>query len=171
MPGRRVRAAHAVRLAGVLTGLVGFAAIAAATRLPPGPTVLGADVTIAIAPTGELGVDPGGPMFIEAALRPGQQPREHGTQVHNRTGQPLVVTVRSRPSGDDLDGALLIELRNDGEPMWSGVERDLRGGTHFTLQPGRGVRLGVLASVAADTQRWSGRVVNVDLMLSSVVAS
>lgn len=171
MRGARVRPAHAVRVAGVVTGLVGFAVLAVATRLPAGPTVLGADVTISIAPTGELGVDPAGPMFIEAGLRPGQDPREHRTQVHNRTGKPLVVTVRSRPSGDDLDGALRIQLHRDGEPIWNGAERDLRLGADFTLQPGTGVRLGVAASVGADTPHWSGRVVNVDLVLSSAVTS
>jgi len=170
MAGRLVLSPTSARVAGVLTGLAAFAALVIGTRLPPGPEVLGADVTIAIAPTGELGVQPAGPVFIESGLRPGQPPRQHATQVMNRTGRPLLVTVKTRPNGDDLDGALQLDLQGNRQPLWSGAERDLRStGLQFRLEPGRDIRLGVAAAVPAEAQRWSGRVVNIDLVLSSAV--
>jgi hypothetical protein len=172
MAGWLIRSPTAARITGVLTGLAAFTALVVGTRLPPGPELLGADVTIAIAPTGELGVQPAGPMFIESDLRPGQDPRKHATQVMNRTGRPLLVTVKAKPNGDDLGGALRLELQRDRQPLWSGAERDLRGtGAQFRLEPGDEARLGVAASVPAEAERWSGRVVNVDLVLSSAVVS
>lgn len=172
MPGWLVLSPTTARAAGVLTGLAAFAALVVGTRLPPGPEVLGVDVTIAIAPTGELGVQPAGPVLIESGLRPGQDPGRHATQVMNRTGQPLLVTIKARPNGDDLDGALHLDLHLDSQPLWSGAERDLRSsGVQFRLEPGHDMRLGLAAAVPADAERWSGRVVNVDLVLSSVVAS
>jgi hypothetical protein len=172
MAGGLVLSPTTVRIAGVLTGLAAFAALVIGTRLPPGPEVLGVDVTIAIAPTGELGVQPAGPMFIESGLRPGQQPRQHATQVMNRTGQPLLVTVKARPNGDDLDGALRLDLQRDRQPLWSGAERDLRSSrVQFRLEPGHDMQLGVAATVPAEAEHWSGRVVNVDLVLSSAVVT
>ena len=172
MPALFALSSNAARIAGVLTGLVLFSAMVEEVRMPPGPEVLGTDVTIAIAPTGEIGVQPAGPVFIEAGLRPGQSAREHATEVINRTGKRMLVTVRSRPSGDDLDGDLALGLRRDGKALWQGRERDLRvTGTQVTMAPGEKFSLGVSASVPADSQRWSGRLVNVDLLITSAVAA
>jgi hypothetical protein len=54
--------------------------------------------------------------------------------------------------------------------LWSGAERDLRSiGAQFRLEPGHDMRLSVAASVPAEAEGWSGRVVNIDLVLSSSV--
>jgi hypothetical protein len=172
MPALFALSPTTARVAGVLTGLVLFSALVQEVRMPPGPQVLGTDVTIAIAPTGEIGVQPAGPVFVEAGLRPGRPVREHDAEVVNRTGKRMVVTVRSRPSGDDLDGELALALSRDDRALWHGRERDLRvTGTQVTLEPGEHFALGVSASVPADVQRWSGRLVNVDLLITSAVAA
>jgi hypothetical protein len=171
MPALFALSPSTARVAGVLTGLILFAALVQEVRMPAGPEVLGADVTIAIAPTGEIGVHPAGPVFVEAGLRPGQPSREHAASMVNRTGKSMVVTLKSRPSGDDLEGGLLLALERDGKPLWQGLERDLRdAGAQLTLQPGEGIDLGIAASLPASTQRWSGRLVNVDLLITSAAA-
>lgn len=161
-----------VRRAGVVAGVALVAVVVLAFRVPDGTGTLGADVIVAISPTGELGVSRPGPFMSVTGLRPG------GTftgevDVANQTGRRLAVRVRALPDSKDLDRLLVVDVRagDAPRPIYTGLLAGLRAKTPaFRLDSGRKRALRVRASLPAGVaDGYAGRIETISLELSSTV--
>lgn len=119
----------AVRLAGVLAGLILVAVFAAgAWRVPASPRAAGLDVDVRAVGTGEVGVTPGGSVVRGSGLTPGGRVLRGRVRLENRTAGVL----RARPAvtgGDPaLDALLEVELRVAGRVAFRGPASRLRSG-------------------------------------------
>jgi hypothetical protein len=166
------RIESSVRRAGVAVGVLFVAAVVLAFRIPDGSGTLGADVIVAISPTGELGVSQPGPFMSATGLRPGGTLRGE-VEVSNQTGRRLAVRLRALPDSKDLDRLLVVELRagNAARPLFSGRLAGLRAQTRaFRLDSGRTQSLRVRASLPATERKgFAGRIETIKLELSSTV--
>jgi hypothetical protein len=108
--------------------------------MPAGGAPLGADVTIAVQPTGELGVTPAGRMLTVTGLKPG--PRSKGARgsvaVRNQTATRLAVALRALPSSRDLDDSVFVVVRAGGRELFGGALGELRSWTKRSLVLGPG---------------------------------
>jgi hypothetical protein len=161
-----------VRRAGVVAGIAFVALVVVAFRVPGGSGALGADVIVAIAPTGELGVSQPGPFLTVTGLRPGADERSSVT-VHNQTDKTLLVGLRALPDSRDLDGVLQVEIRagNATRPIFTGPLGRLRKGVSLgTFRTGDRRRLDVRTSLPASLRSgYAGRIETVSLRLRSRV--
>ncbi|MGZ5299628.1 MAG: hypothetical protein ACXWDU_08120, partial [Actinomycetota bacterium] len=83
-----------LRVIGFVLGMGLAAGVVAASRIPAGAGVLGADVHMVVAPTGELAVKPSGIVLTGTGLTPGADPVTGTLQVLNQTGSVLDVYLR-----------------------------------------------------------------------------
>jgi hypothetical protein len=159
-----------VRRACVVAGVAVVAVVMLAFRVPDGSGTLGADVIVAISPTGELGVSRPGPFMSVTGLRPG------GTlsgelDIVNQTGRRLAVRLRALPDSKDLDRLLVVDVRAGSARLFHGRLGGLRTKTPaFRLDSGRKTGLRVRASLPAGLAAgYAGRIETISLELSSAV--
>jgi hypothetical protein len=159
-----------VRRAGVALGIALVAVLAVAFRVPDGRGTLGADVILAISPTGELGVSHPGPFLTVTGLRPGSA-ADGDVTVHNQTGKRLAVRLRALPDSKDLDRILVVDMRAGGTRLFRGRLGGLRGRTRaFHLAPDEKRPLRVRTFLPSGLKRgYAGRIETVKLELSSTV--
>jgi hypothetical protein len=159
-----------VRRAGVVVGIALVALVVVAFRVPGGSGALGADVIVAIAPTGELGVSRPGPFLTVTGLRPGADERSSVT-VHNQTDKTLLVGLRALPDSRDLDDVLRLEVRAGDKTLFRGPLGRLRKGVSLgTFGSGDRRRLEVRTSLPASLRGgYAGRIETVSLRLRSRV--
>jgi hypothetical protein len=159
-----------VRRAGVVAGVALVAAVVVAFRVPDGSGTLGADVIVAISPTGELGLSRSGPFISATGLRPGGA-LDGEVEVYNQTGRRLAVRLRALPDSRDLDRLLLVDVRAGRQQIYRGPLAGLRSRTPaFRLDPGAKRSLRVRASLPAGLRAgYAGRIETVSLELSSAV--
>ena len=154
-----------LRVLGVALGLAAAASLVLVSRIPPGTGTLGADVIVAAAPTGELGVSPTGPFLSATNLSPGGEDVPAGTlHVTNQTGIDLEVQVRGLPSTRDMDDVLRVRMSADDEPLFDGTLGELRtwSAAAFTLASGETGDVEVRTWIdPAEDEGWSGRIANV----------
>jgi hypothetical protein len=137
--------------------------------------VLGADVTFASGPTGELAVSPIGPFVRGLNLRP-TSPANASTgsiDVRNQTGSTLRVRVDASPSIRDLDGVLFVRITAGDRRLFRGPLGKLRHWTSksLTLVGGGDVHLEIATWVPpAMTGGYEGRIADVGLQFQSSVA-
>jgi hypothetical protein len=159
-----------VRRAGVAAGVALVAVLVLAFRVPDGSGTLGADVIVAISPTGELGVSRPGPFMSATGLRPGGVLTGE-VEVSNQTGRRLAVRLRALPDSKDLDRLLVVDVRagHGTRPIFTGRLGGLRAKTPaFRLDSGRKRALRVRASLPAGLRSgYAGRIATISLELSS----
>jgi hypothetical protein len=161
-----------VRRAGFAAGLVLVVVLVLAFRVPDGRGTLGADVIVAISPTGELGVSRSGPFLTVVGLRPGGALTGE-VAVHNQTGKRLDVRLRALPDGKDLDRLLVVDVRAGKARIFHGPLGALRTRTQaFRLVPDAKRSLRVRASLPAGLRSgYAGRIQTITLELSSAVVT
>ena len=159
-----------VRRAGLAAGVTLVAALVLAFRVPDGSGTLGADVIVAISPTGELGVSRSGPFMSVTGLRAGGALRGQ-VDVHNQTGRRLAVRLRALPDSKDLDRLLIVDVRAGRARIFHGRLGALRARTPaFRLAAGEKRALRLRASLPAGLRSgYAGRIETVSLELSSTV--
>jgi hypothetical protein len=159
-----------VRRAGVAAGIVLVAVVVLAFRVPGGSGTLGADVIVAISPTGELGVSRPGPFMSATGLRPGDTLTGE-VEVANQTGRRLAVRLRALPDSKDLDRLLVVDVRAGRARLFHGRLGGLRANTPaFRLDSGRKRALRVRAWLPAGLKGgYAGRIETIKLELSSTL--
>ena len=97
--------------------------------MPASSELLGAGVRITAMAPGELHV-PSSDAFLKVGkLTPGGEPARASLPLRNVTRGPVDVRVRASMATHELDHAVHVELRSDGEKIASGTLADLR---HWT---------------------------------------
>lgn len=130
------------KVAGLLLGATAAAVVMIGWRIPGPEGALGATLTLNAAPTGELGVAPTGAILRAADLAPGSRPVRGSLMVRNQTGATLVVGLRAKPVGGDLDDVVRVRITTGGIPLFDGALGGLRAGMRrFTLAAGTARRL------------------------------
>lgn len=164
----KVRGDMAVRSAAFALGLlVAFGAVIA-WRMPPGEGVLGADVIVAAANTGEVHVDPVGPFVSATGLQPGERadaPTEE-LALTNITALPQVVRVRALPTGEDLDEVLWVSIVSGDRELFDGPLGELRAGSPdgVTIASGQTRSLDVSVWIPDHAgEDFRGRIESIDL--------
>lgn len=157
---------------GLVIGLAVAALAVASWRLPAGGEPLGADVAVAVAPSGELAVSPNGRIVNAHGLKPSRpSDGEHGSvSVRNQTSRRLAVRVRGLPSSRQLDNSLFLDIRASGRSVFCGPLRGLRTWSRrsLLLRPGASRSVEVLAWIPRLAQDcYRGRLVP----LSAIAAS
>lgn len=159
-----------LRVLGVALGLAAAASLVLSSRIPPGTGTLGADVILASAPTGELGVSPTGPFLSATNLSPSGEDVPAGTlQVTNQTGVDLDVQLRALPSSDDLDDVLRLRVATNGTAVFDGTLGEFRtwSAAAFALTSGETGDVEVRTWLDPEGGSWSGRIANVSLEFRS----
>ena len=167
---RNVRGADRwARGIGVVLGIVVVGFVFSNSRVQnTGGRLLGADVTFATGPTGELGVTPAGPFVQGLALRP-TAPEDADTgsvEVRNQTGTPLAVRIAAEPSINDLDDVLYIRVEAGASRLYRGPLERLRDWTKesFTLRSGQTTKLEVATWIPPSIQDgYAGRIADVGI--------
>lgn len=161
------RADSRLRVIGFVLGIGVAASIIAASRIPAGAGVLGADVHMVVAPTGELAVKPSGIVLTGTGLTPASDPVTGALQVLNQTGSELDVHLRGIADAPSLDRTLWISVTGpDGEEVYRGALGGFRdwSSVDVTLRPGRWRTFRIEAWVPGDVgPGYVGRMVQVDL--------
>ncbi|MBI3649324.1 MAG: hypothetical protein HY240_11350 [Actinobacteria bacterium] len=151
-------------------GLILSAALVVTSSIPPGTGVLGADVTVASAPAGELTLHPLGPFLRAVELTPQSDPVTGSVHVYNQTGSTLKIQLRGSASTTELDSLLRIRVQDAQGDLFDGTAGEFRAWTDrgVTLTPGTGEDLNVRAWLAQGSG-WAGRVVQVLVEFRSTV--
>jgi hypothetical protein len=133
-----------------------------AFRIPRGTGTLGADLTVSVGPTGELGVTPAGPILTSNNLKPGNATR--GTfAVRNQTGRTLAVSMRVLPSASTLDRAANVQVTAGRTVLYQGSLGGLRSWTtrKLTLASGQPASFSVQVSLPKKTKGgYQGAIVD-----------
>ena len=161
------RVAKRIRIIGFLTGLAIAASVVGAMKIPAGAGALGADISMLVAPTGELGVKRSGSVLAGNGLTPASDPVTGQFQILDQTMFALRLRLRGVPDTPDLDGTMWVELTGPaGEQLFRGSLGDFRDWTQrsIVLQPGRWDTFGLKAWIPGDAgPGYAGRMVQVDL--------
>ncbi len=168
----RAQPHRAVRVTGLVIGLVVATVFVGSSRIPRGTGTLGADVILASSPSGEIAVTPVGPFITDAGLTPATPPRVGRLTVLNQTGSVLRVQLRGVPSTTDMDSLLMVEVDDSAGQLFRGSVGAFRDWTAraLTLRPGEQKDLDVRTWVADDAgHNWSGRVAQVVVEFHSTV--
>jgi hypothetical protein len=169
----RSRADRRARGIGFLLG-AGLAIIAVLSwQIPRGHSTLGAAVTIASRPSGELGVSPSGTFINTIALKPGPTSAavQGKVQIENQTGQTLDVQVRGVASTPDLNAALMVDVTSGGSSIFHGSLGEFRSWTADSISVGSGRSAGLQVSTWLPptlTAGYQGRTATVDLQFKSL---
>jgi hypothetical protein len=157
-----------IRTAGIATGLALAALLVLAFRVPASSELLGAGVRITAMAPGELHV-PSSDAFLKVGkLTPGGEPARASLPLRNVTRGPVDVRVRASMATHDLDHAVRVELRSDGQKIASGTLADLRHWTRsLRLERADERTMRVRAWIPAGTDNTIGRRVAVQLELDA----
>ena len=156
---------------GLALGLAAATSLVLSSRIPPGSGTLGADVIVASAPTGELGVSPTGPFLSATNLSPGRDVVPSGTlEVTNQTGIDLRVQIRGVPSTTDMDDELHVRVEAGDTQVFDGSVASFRSWstTGFSLASGETRDVEVRTWIEPGADAWSGRIANVALEFRSI---
>jgi hypothetical protein len=156
------------RTAGIATGLALAALLVLAFRVPASSELLGAGVRITAMAPGELHV-PSSDAFLEVGkLTPGGEPARASLPLRNVTRGPVDVRLRAQMATHELDHAVRVELRADGEKIASGTLSGLRRWTPpLRLERADERTIRVRAWIPAGTDDTAGRRVAVKLDLDA----
>ena len=160
------------RRLGALTGIGLALAILAGASVAPGSGRLGLDLTVALAPTGEVGVDQAGPLLAVAGMQEGPGMASGALGIRNQTGRRLPFRLRARPSTRDADRTLIVRIASGEQVLYDGLLGGLRRGAQRALVLGAGEQrtLSMTARVAPGAgARTAGRIVDVMLELQAGV--
>jgi hypothetical protein len=161
-----------LRKIGFLLGIGVAMTIIAAERIPAGAGVLGADVHIVVAPTGELAMKPSGLVLEGTGLTPATEHATGSFQMTNQTGSMLDVHLRGIPDAAGLDHTLWISVTGpDDEEIYRGGLGGFRDwtATAVTLRPGQSRTIELEAWVPVDVgPGYVGHMAQVDLGFRSV---
>ncbi|MGZ8652880.1 MAG: hypothetical protein ACXWX5_12000, partial [Actinomycetota bacterium] len=156
-----------LRVIGFVLGMGLAASVVAASRIPAGAGVLGADVHMVVAPTGELAVKPSGIVLTGTGLTPGADPVTGTLQVLNQTGSVLDVYLRGIADAPGLDRTLWISVTApDDEKVYRGALGGFRdwSAVGVTLRPGAWGTFRFEAWVPSDAgPGYAGKLAQVDL--------
>jgi hypothetical protein len=164
-----------LRVIGFLLGIGIAVSIVGAERIPAGAGVLGADVHIVVAPTGELAVKHSGMVLEGTGLTPASDHVTGDIQLLNQTGSMLDVHLRGIPDIPGLDHTLWISVTGpDDEEIYRGALGGFRDWStvSVTLRPGGWNAFHFEVWVPGDAgPGYAGRLAQVDLgFLSKPVA-
>jgi hypothetical protein len=161
------RTATRIRIIGLLLGMALAATVVGAEKIPAGAGVLGADVSIVVAPTGELGVKYSGSVLAGNSMTPASDPAIGQFQILNQTMFALRLHVRGVPDTPGLDGTLWVELTGpDGQQLFRGSLGDFRDWTESSVTLASGVwsTFGLKAWIPGDAgPGYGGRMVQIGL--------
>jgi hypothetical protein len=142
---------------GVVLGLALAALAVSGWTVPAGNPPSGMRVTLNVAPTGELGVDPTGPVLRSGELHAGQS--VDGTfVVINQTGRALDVRARAIAPPRELNGLVDVRLTAGGDSLVDGPLEIPAGGRR---------RVRAEAVVAPDARGYEFRTADLRLELRS----
>jgi hypothetical protein len=152
---------------GILMAMVALLA----WRVPGGSGAAGLDLTISVAPSGELQLTPSGPVVSAKGLIPGAPDDGAGGSfvVRNRTGTKLDIRIQALPSSVALDDTLEIDIQVGGSELFSGRLGALRRWTEkrFVLNSGQAERLVVWVWLPPGTRAYQGWAQDVSLRFQS----
>jgi hypothetical protein len=155
-----------VRAAGFLAGLclVGVVALQA-WRIPASARPAAAAVDLRAVPSGEVGVEPAGPVVGRAELAPGGPAARGRVRLSNRTAGALAARPRLAGGDPALDRLVEVELTVSGRVVFRGPLGRLRDGAAAAgpLPRGGGAAVGLsarlpagaAAEAAARAGRWT----------------
>ena len=162
------RSKSLARWTGFLVGFAAAIAIVVLGRVEAHEGVPAARLTMATKPTDALLTEPAGVKFFSSGeLRPGRPARGASGDlvVTNLTQRRMSVALRARPSTDDLDRVVRIEMQAASKPLFDGLLEELRSGHRFVLEGTQRKRLEVRAWIPASVEEgYHGREVDVDLL-------
>jgi hypothetical protein len=172
----RSRADRRIRGIGFLVGAGLAVAALLSWRIPPGHTTLGAAVTIATEPSGELSISPGGTLINSESMKPSPASSAETGELHvrNETGATLDVHLRGVPSQPDLNDALMIAVSSAGTSIYAGSLRDFGSWSDdgLTVDPGAKASLHVRAWLPETlAEGYQGRTTSVEMQFKSVPES
>ena len=157
-------------MAWFLTGIGLAAATVVSSRVSGGTGTLGADVSVQVAPTGELSVSTTGVFLSGVNLQPGSPPARGQLVVRNQTGSTLAVRVRALPSVPDLDGLLWLRVGLTDETVFDAALGGLRMWSDhpFHIGPGDQEPLRVQAWFPREVQDgYQGRIADIALEMQA----
>jgi hypothetical protein len=164
---RTHRTAARIRIVGFMLGLAVAAAVVGASKIPAGAGVLGADISMVVAPTGELAVKHSGRVLAGTTLTPASDPATGQFTILDQTMFPLNVRMHGVPDMPGLDGTLWVVLTGpDDEQLFRGSLADFRDWTEdpVLLEPGVWSTFGLKAWIPGDVgPGYAGRMIQVDL--------
>lgn len=156
------------RRLGALAGAVLAVVVLAGAQVAPGSGRLGLDLTVAMAPTGEVAITPPGPVLSRAGMAPGSAPARGAVELRNQTGRRLPFDLRALPSSRDGDRLLVVRVDSGGRRLYEGPLGGLRrpGAARLALaaRERRTLRLSAWVEPRAGG-RHAGRIVEVLLEL------
>ena len=165
--GNTHRISSRIRIVGFMLGMAVAAIVVGASRIPAGAGVLGADISMVVAPTGELAVKHPGRVLAGTTLTPASDPATGRFTILDQTMFPLNVRVRGIPDMPGLDGTLWVALTGpDDEQLFRGSLADFRDWTEdpILLEPGVWSTFGLEAWIPGDVgPGYLGRMIQVDL--------
>jgi hypothetical protein len=157
------RTSARIRIVGFMLGMAVAATVVGASRIPAGAGVLGADVAIVVAPTGELAVKHSGRVLAGTTLTPASDPSTGRFTILDQTMFPLNVRVRGVPDMPGLDDTLWVELTGpDDQQLFRGSLAGFRVDRGRCLNPACGT-FGLRMDPGAAGPGYAGRMVQVDL--------
>ena len=154
------------RRLGALLGVGLAAAVLIGARVPAGSGELGLDLTVAIAPSGEVGVGRAGPLIAVAGMNERSGAVSGTVELRNQTWRRLPLRLRGLPSARDADQALSVRVAAGGRVLYEGPLGGLRDWTppELVLGPGGKSTLSVRAWLTpAPGVETAGRIVDVML--------
>jgi hypothetical protein len=160
---------RAARALGATCGLVAAAALIMSWRTGPAGATLGAQVRIAVSPTGELALKPAGTVLTGYRLRPGRAAASE-LRLTNQTPKALAVRLRAVPSSGSLDETLVVSVSTPGRTLAAARLGHLHEWTprSLTIAAGHSSKLELRASVLAGTRGgYEGQRVDVELQLDA----
>ena len=164
------RTLRRIRVVGLMLGMALAATVVGASKIPAGAGVLGTDVSVVVAPTGELGLKPSGVALQATGLTPASNHATGRFQIMDQTMFPLRLHLRGIPDTPGLDHTLWVSLSGpDGEQLFRGALGDFRDRTEngVTLEPGVWRTFDLEAWIPGDAgPGYVGRMVQVDLGFS-----
>ena len=155
------------RALGLVVGLAIAVVIVQAVRVPVAQGQLGANLTVTVAPHGEMLLEPTGEVLRARNMVPiGPAEAQHASmKLTNRTDRRMMFRpVIGRQKVRVLNRRVRIRLEIDGRRLWGGWLADLRkGGARFGMRP-RQVRLVTIrAWVPAGMRGHEARAVEASL--------
>jgi hypothetical protein len=155
-----------LRRGALAAGVVAAATLVAIGRLPAGGGVLGLDVKVTSAPTGELAVAPAGTVATAAGLQPGEGELRGRVTLQSEASKPLDVHVRQLPSMTDADRSLRVRLSSAGRVVYDGTAGGLRSASKGSVRIAShgAAPLDIRAWIPPDADGgWTGRSITLPL--------